>query len=256
VHEEHPAFKKPNDPNIKVWRYIDFTKYVSLLETSKLYFTRADKFLDPFEGSYPKMNPIIQRQTFEQLAKEMPDESRSKFLKNTSNIRSSNKEWRRYIGINCWHANEHESAAMWSLYLKSNEGVAIQSTYSKLCKSFKEANESVLIGEVSYIDYDRDYIQEGYLFNPFMHKRKSFAHEREVRALIWKPPTSETRIDFSIETIDHGVYVNSNIEELIEGVYICPAAPTWFHKLVENVTIRYGHRFNMHQSKLNEEPVY
>ena len=34
--------------------------------------------------------------------------------------------------VNCWHINEHESAAMWDLYLKSNEGIAIQSTYQKL----------------------------------------------------------------------------------------------------------------------------
>lgn len=256
MYEDHPAFKKPNDPNLKVWRYIDFTKYVSLLETSKLYFTRADRFLDPFEGSYPKMNPIIQKQTFEQIAKDVPVEHRSKFIEHISKLRSYNKEWRRYIALNCWHANEHESAAMWSLYLKSNEGVAVQSTYSRLCKGLKEANESVYIGEVSYIDYDKDYIQEGSVFNPFMHKRKSFVHEREVRALIWKPPTNQTGIDFTTETIDHGIYVDINLEELLEGVYICPTAPTWFQKLVENVTARYEYRFNVHQSRLNEEPVY
>ena len=25
------------------------------------------------------------------------------------------------VAVNCWHLNEHESAAMWKVYLKSNE---------------------------------------------------------------------------------------------------------------------------------------
>ena len=43
-----------------------------------------------------------------------------------------NKHWPKYNAINCWHMNDHESAAMWKLYLKSNEGIAVQSTYETL----------------------------------------------------------------------------------------------------------------------------
>jgi len=38
-----------------------FTKFVSLIDSRRLYFTRADKFDDPFEGSWPKMN-VVARQ--------------------------------------------------------------------------------------------------------------------------------------------------------------------------------------------------
>lgn len=54
MYKEHPVFQQPNNENIKIWRYMDFTKFMSLLDTKKLFFTRADKFEDPFEGSWPK----------------------------------------------------------------------------------------------------------------------------------------------------------------------------------------------------------
>jgi hypothetical protein len=43
------------DSNI-IWRYMDFTKFVSLLDRSALFFARADKFKDQFEGSWTKKN--------------------------------------------------------------------------------------------------------------------------------------------------------------------------------------------------------
>ena len=42
------------------------------------------------------------------------------------------KKNREEFAINCWHLNDHESAAMWKLYLKSNEGIVIQSTFTNL----------------------------------------------------------------------------------------------------------------------------
>ncbi len=45
----------PLEPNTIIWRYLDFEKYKSLLENKALFFCRADKFIDPFEGSLPKM---------------------------------------------------------------------------------------------------------------------------------------------------------------------------------------------------------
>lgn len=56
MYKEHPVFEKPENENAKIWRYIDFTKFVSLLDKSALFFTRADRLGDPFEGSYSRAN--------------------------------------------------------------------------------------------------------------------------------------------------------------------------------------------------------
>lgn len=36
-----------------LWRYMSLEKFVNMLETKSLFFTRADKFEDPFEGFIP-----------------------------------------------------------------------------------------------------------------------------------------------------------------------------------------------------------
>ena len=46
---DHPQFKQPDDREIKIWRYMDFTKLVFTLEESGLFFSRVDRLGDPFE---------------------------------------------------------------------------------------------------------------------------------------------------------------------------------------------------------------
>lgn len=41
-------------PDTKIMRYMDFAKFISILENKELYLTRADKFEDPLEGSLPE----------------------------------------------------------------------------------------------------------------------------------------------------------------------------------------------------------
>ena len=53
---DHPDFKQPSNPNIKIWRYMDFTKYVSMLDLGGLYFRRFHLLDDRFEGSYARAN--------------------------------------------------------------------------------------------------------------------------------------------------------------------------------------------------------
>ncbi len=39
------------DEESMIWRYMDFTKFVSLLDRASLFLCRADRLEDPFEGS-------------------------------------------------------------------------------------------------------------------------------------------------------------------------------------------------------------
>jgi len=252
VYQAHPVFVQPDNENVKVWRYMDFTKLISLIDSRRLFFTRADKFDDPFEGSSPRINVLARKQVPDGL----PIEGHEAYLKAVANVGETNKLWPRYHAINCWHMNEHESAAMWKLYLKSDEGIAVQSTYNKLRTSIID-DEPVFLGVVKYIDYETEWIEVGNIFTPFVYKRKSFEHEREVRAVITKWPTGEnTGIDFTKDTIDHGLKVKVDVERLIERIYIAPSAPSWFADLVRALIHRYGYDFEVLHSKLNEQPVF
>jgi hypothetical protein len=39
------------EPETRLWRYMDFAKFVSLLETRSIHFARADVLGDSFEGA-------------------------------------------------------------------------------------------------------------------------------------------------------------------------------------------------------------
>ena len=252
MYEAHPTFIQPENEEIKVWRYLDFTKLVSLIDTRRLFFTRADKFDDPFEGSWPKLN--VEARKF--VPSDLPEENQKRFLESMNNMGNINKKWPKYTAINCWHSNEYESAAMWRLYLKSDEGIAIQSTYNKFKKSIID-DEKVFIGKVNYIDYEKEYIDASNILGPFVHKRKSFEHEKEIRGIVMKWPLGEEEsLDFSKETITNGVQIKIDLETLIERIYVAPNAPVWFTELVDSVINRYGYNFEVIQSQLNNAPLF
>jgi len=50
---DHPLFEQPENPEAPIWRYVDFTEFAALLTSQSLYFSRADRLGDAFEGSYP-----------------------------------------------------------------------------------------------------------------------------------------------------------------------------------------------------------
>ena len=54
--EQHPVFQASSNQNVPLWRYMDFTEYVWLLEYRALYFSRVDRFEDPLEGSLSAAN--------------------------------------------------------------------------------------------------------------------------------------------------------------------------------------------------------
>ena len=251
MYEDHPSFIQPESEKVKVWRYMDFTKFVSLLESRKLYFTRADKFEDPFEGSLPKLN--VEKRDI--APDGLPDDLKRVYPQVSRSMAEVTMNLPRYTAINCWHMNEHESASMWKLYLKSDEGIAIQSTYSSLKSCFID-EERIYLGIVKYIDYDREYFDPSNHYNPFVHKRKSFQHEKEVRALVRRSLVVDNDFDFSKETINHGLKIEIDIETLIQSIYVAPNAHEWFVELVEATVERYGYTFQVAHSKLDETPLF
>ena len=50
--------------NEKIWRYLDFAKFINILDKKSLFFSRVDKLGDPFEGSFPKANVKKRRNVF------------------------------------------------------------------------------------------------------------------------------------------------------------------------------------------------
>ena len=242
----HPSFAQPKDSIVKLWQYLDFTKYVSLLETSSLFLSRADLLGDPFEGSYSKANKKLRNDVY----KNLEQKARDNYLKFTPEFAKWIRQW---MYINCWHMNDSETAAMWKLYAKSNEAVAIQTIYSKLVDALPN---KINIGLVQYIDYEKEWLPEGYAFYPFMHKRKSFFYEKEVRIIKSELPVQDDKELLKKTNNLLGIYRKINLDELIDNVYVAPTAPKWFYDLVKHITNKYGINKAIRYSGLDKDPVY
>jgi hypothetical protein len=241
-------FPEPADKSIRIWRFMDFTKYVAILHNSGLFFTRCDLLDDQFEGSVPR---ATRETSVEKICGENASADTGEKL-NTA-LSDFNKWMRKWAMINCWHMNEYESAAMWKLHAQTNEAIAIVSTYERLRKCL---GNNFWIEQVQYIDYERDAIPSGNAMYPYIFKRRSFAHERELRAFTSELPTKGQYIDVEKTPSSAGIWVAVELNGLIEGVHVAPKAQPWFFELVRQVSNKYELRAPIKQSSLDRDPVY
>lgn len=247
---DHPVFQAPANPQVKIWRYLDFTKFVSMLENKGLFFSRADQLGDPFEGSRPKMNVANAKAQheasyakFEELTgKKIDFGGKTPFEMDVE----FNRNLAKVMDISCWHMNADESAGMWKYYTQTNESIAICSTYQKLKDCL---DDRCFIGVVTYIDYASASIPAGNLFWQFLHKRKSFAHENELRAIDG---------DFMLSQLEErksgGTWKYLDLNALIDEIRVAPTSPPWFKELVEQVAKRFGLAKPLKQSSLDDAP--
>jgi len=160
--------------------------------------------------------------------------------------------------VNSWHAQPHESAAMWRLYTKSDEGIAIKSTIQRLIDSLSGYSDyDIYISMLKYIDYSKEAIPEGNLLSPFIHKRKSFEHERELRALIWTPQDGKNLPygGYNKHSLDDGLYVSVDTNILVECIQLAPHMPKWIHEALESVMKRFDLERPIVQSDLSACPL-
>ena len=243
----HPVFKPPSDHDSPIWRYMDFTKFVSMLQYGGLYFRRVDLLGDPFEGSLPRLSVEARERLFKTLMKGDIDGP-------VDALAHHHRVMRMTAFANCWHLNDHESAAMWAHYAGTEGAIAIRSTFRALDDSLGDA---VFLGMVKYIDYKEEIIGEkDNSLSPLIYKRASFAHEREVRALVWDVPLFKKCFNSDAEPNEVGRYERVDLDRLISRVFVAPRAQPWLRELVEAVTRKHGLAKVVHQSSLDEEPLF
>ncbi len=236
----------------EVWRYIDITKFLSLLGTHALFFARADRVSEAWEGAYTLEN--LRRRPDVFGCTNRGEESSERL----SHLSAFHRSMVLHTFLSCWHLSEIESAGMWQLYAPRGGGMAIQSTFDRLVKSFPNDDDGLFqvhIGTVKYIDYDQDSIPEGNAFAPFLHKRKSFEHEHEVMAII-QPifPGGEAITDS--QPFADGVLAEVDLGVLMDRVFVSPTESQWFFELVGNISAKYCVNAPVHRSDLARDPIY
>ncbi|MDQ3872130.1 MAG: hypothetical protein M3258_00780 [Thermoproteota archaeon] len=260
MHSVDPTFEIPPNKNAKIWQYMELAEFVSMLHRKALFFVKATKLRDPYEGIIPQFNDFIKSPMHNKEEEAIIQNKSNRFIATSpQSVIQQFRAYRELVLINSWHYNEYESAAMWHLYSHENAGIAIQSTMTKLNKSFEDNNEdTVWIGRVQYLDFSKDWMDEwNNLFKGFLIKRKSFEYENEIRALtclpddhlgskrsthvgdIQKISSSKRPVFNPRQMTEKGKYVSADLHTLVENIYIAPYSEPWFKEVVESLLSKY-----------------
>ena len=247
MYKEHKCFNEIPDDS-QIWRYMSFAKFCDLVQRKALFFCRADKLGDPWESIYPLKNRGVAKRKITYLTGTPDGVKREEKIEDYgapySTKVSESLEDRKAFVVSCWHINDYESDALWKAYA-STEGLAVKSTFGKLKKSMNSERD-IHIGTVTYINPETDFIPEGWVFNPILHKRKSFAHENELRAVIWSTKfesrgdgTSAMRAVPNFKS-ENGEHIDVDLSTLSLEVIVSPLSPPWLTNVVKEFLDKSG----------------
>lgn len=265
-----PFYIQPPD-DVPVWRYVDLAKVLDLIQTSELFLTAGHLLGDPYEGSLSEAT----LREFEQMAAAQAlavvgvagpgydvEAAKAKLFR----MMRGNYEWeRQWTYANCWHMNEHESAAMWAAYGSRQDAIAIRSSVARLRKCLEPHRHppmgEPILAAVHYVDFGREAIKTDVHMAAMLHKRKSFVHECEVRILVrdlpleGEPCAGGRRQDMGREPVP-GIRLAVDLTELVEEIYVSPHAPAWLLEALTGLVRKYGLAAPVRQSSLLEGAVF
>ena len=236
--DNHPSFTKP-DGDTTIWRYMNFLKFMSLLEKRALFFSNMTILRqgDNHEGTY---NDATINE-YEEKPVSMLHHVGSDMLRNFG----------RFIAVNCWHMNKIESTGMWDVYLRGEFGVAIQSTVERLGNAMQKPEGvfgDISIGKVNYLNEDEPIPEpDGFnALNAALWKRNSYQYEQELRAVAVVSPEQSYKYS--------GVYVPVELGQLVQRIVISPKAPRWYSELISSISEKYQLGERVAQSRLDRNP--
>ena len=253
------------NPETAVWRYMDLAKFVSMLSTKTLFLCRSDRFEDSHEGS---ITALMKRVNDESL--DIPQDA----FEQLGSFRRAVKE---AAFVSCWQLSEAESYAMWQMYCKSTQGLAIQTTYGALRDSLPDGKFH--LRPVRYIDFQTEGFPQSNYYYPFFHKRIEYRDEKEVRIVriasdqlqfglkSGVDPTEEAiqglrkqheNADRVKQERGSGIALDWDPCDYLTGIIVHPGSPEWFFDVVNTILSEFAPSLSetVRWSSLKSEPLY
>jgi hypothetical protein len=273
---------------MKLYRIVSLETFIDLLHNKRERYARPACWEDTFEGYL--FAKLYDEKEQKRIIKEMYDKvcPRDYILTIDNVLKLEHAKY--FIYGQCWSENV-DSDAMWRIYSYGNHSIQIESTIEKLDQMlFKNGWLNHRIAKVDYdVESEDKLVYKQILqlkeslstYAPFLHKRKAFEHEREVRVLIdgwdsyemtkesirgakWgieqsmdKLSTDEEKIEeitkrleanlnkWNEKAIPNDIYVNNiNLHDYIIGVTVNPLAEEWYSELVGSLCKQAGIAFN------------
>jgi hypothetical protein len=247
-----PAIDAKSLPdNTELQRFMDLPKFLDLVAKQRLILPRLGRLMegDPFECIAAETYDHVDRAKLEEyvLLREqyVPDHfqtyefktpcwldgslsSRSRyesFIRNLSDEKLRDAAWylernrlKEDLVCGCWYLGRQESDAMWRIYA-DHIGVSVVTSVARL----KAGIQSCLVPKISEKDFtltlekvqygDRTEFKQ---LKPWLIKRKSFQHEREVRLF------------YDCVTVSYpGLELIVDLGTLIKEIVVTPFAEEW-----------------------------
>ncbi len=251
IKDTAPVFY-PDDKTL-ISKYIDLTKFLSLLVTKSLFFCRLDKLEDQFEGTTAKKNFQIRVEWYKETNHLSPNPlSDDEILKHVEELYEYEKKVKEVNCVCCWNKAHEESAALWKIYSDFGKGIMIKTRVEHLVASLSNSTEAIRLSEIKYLNYDNDIMPDGNTMFPITHKQNAYKYEEEIR-LIYEVdfPQIGRTYDWDNEEIREGKLVKVDIDSLIDEIIIGPYSPEWMTNLVSDLVDKYGLKKPVTKSKLS-----
>lgn len=234
-----------------VWRYMSFTKFISLLTYQALWFSKLHTLQDKFEGIIPQ---LVKNKMTSDNQKWKKIFNAKEHHEQIDNWPSKNEEdGRELLVVNCWFMGEDESNEMWEQYGGGMESVAIKSTIGQLRDSVLVIqNEGISqLGKVSYVSmesHEMSIYEASQASKRAFLKDNKYALEQEIRILTMNFKTincaSPEGIPYKSEEVagpkannfeNPGIYIGILLDKMISGIIVRPGSESWFFKLVDRI---------------------
>jgi hypothetical protein len=238
----HDKVARDNDlnPNNIIRRYMDLPGFVNLLLTKAIYLCRVDLFPDKIEGAF---TPSIQQQIEDAYI--------------DYDIKGDQATFRAHLKqgvfISCWTLSADDNMALWKLYGKQNDCIAITSTIDRLLSAMNkyDGKGRLALRRVKYVKHWKN---PPIKINPysrvFEYKSIGYRFEEEVRIIL----------DQYHETLDDNpkdthVELPVVIDTLIRSVVISPESSKWFKATVQDIVQKYGHKFPVRAAMMSKSII-
>ena len=227
------------DPELKksqiLRRYVDLPKLIDFLRTGELFLGQASRFDDPLEGTLPEG---IRRSLREQ----------TEYVNQHGDPTEWEKKYKDRTYLGCWTLGAKDNMALWKLYGRTTESVAITTTVERLTVAAPQWVKygKVNVKKVRYIDHsgrlpDGVYASDEGVFG---FKHVAYAFEKEVRIVITRPVSDGS------EDAPPALHVPVNVNSFLRSIVVAPETGDWFFDLVTDIAWKYKVAKPVHRSAL------
>jgi hypothetical protein len=123
------------DENQLISKYIDLTRFISLLSKKSLFFCRLDKLEDKFEGTTAKKNydtRILWYQSRKKLFPSIGELTDEQIKERVEQNYQYEKKVKEFYCVCCWNKANKENMALWKIYSDFGKGIMIKTSVKNL----------------------------------------------------------------------------------------------------------------------------